>query len=59
MSKSNKENKPVVVKPKVAKPKSEGCDNCKNTGLEQGVSRDTAQVCPICNGSPFESIKLK
>ncbi len=31
-----------------------GCENCKNTGLEPGVSRDTAQVCPVCKGSPFE-----
>jgi DnaJ-class molecular chaperone len=32
---------------------SDGCENCSNTGLEPGVSRDTAQVCPVCKGSPF------
>ena len=39
---------------KEKKEKIYGCDNCHNTGLEPGVSRDVAQVCPVCNGSPFE-----
>ena len=35
------------------KSKEKGCENCNNTGLEPNVSRDVAQVCPVCNGSPF------
>lgn len=47
-------------KPKVKKEDVEGCENCSNTGLEPGVARDTAQVCPVCNGSPFgEKVEVK
>ena len=55
---SKKNGKSVkVIEPEVIEPKPSGCENCKNTGLEPGVSRDTAQVCPVCNGSPFEPKK--
>lgn len=53
---SKKDKKPLQpVEEAVVETKVTGCDSCKNTGLEPGVSRDTAQVCPVCNGSPFET----
>lgn len=30
-----------------------GCSECDNTGLDRKAGLDEAQVCPVCNGSPF------
>lgn len=42
----------------MARTKEVVCAVCNGTGLEQGVSHDTAQACPKCNGTPVKRVPV-
>jgi len=44
--------KSTAKEPEVEQPG--GCEACGNTGLDRSKGLTEAQVCPVCDGSPFE-----